>query len=52
MPRPANGFALEIGEGERALDVFHHPFAYAAARDTETRLSPANSGSSARRPAA
>jgi hypothetical protein len=23
-------FELPVGEGERALDVFHHPYAYAA----------------------
>ncbi len=25
-------FELVLGEGDRALDVFHHPYAYAAAR--------------------
>jgi hypothetical protein len=23
-------FSLQVGEGESALDVFHHPYAYAA----------------------
>jgi hypothetical protein len=25
-------FEVEVGPGERALDVFHHPFAYAPIR--------------------
>ena len=29
------GFELVIADGERALDVFDHPFAYAAARGIE-----------------
>jgi hypothetical protein len=34
---PANdeSFELVLGENERALDVFHHPFAHAAARGLE-----------------
>ena len=28
-------FELVLEEGERALDVFHHPFAHAAARGIE-----------------
>jgi hypothetical protein len=37
----ANGdyFELLLGEHERALDVFHHPFAHAAARGIEFRSS-------------
>jgi hypothetical protein len=33
----ANGdyFELILGEDDRALDVFHHPFAHAAARGIE-----------------
>jgi hypothetical protein len=36
---PANDdyFELVLGEHERALDVFHHPFAHAAARGIEFR---------------
>ena len=30
-------FELILGEQERALDVFHHPFAHAAARGIEFR---------------
>jgi hypothetical protein len=30
-------FELLLGEHERALDVFHHPFAHAAARGIEFR---------------
>lgn len=25
-----DAFCVEVGEGERPLDVFHHPFAYAS----------------------
>jgi len=32
-------FELILGEHERALDVFHHPFAYAASRGIEFRAS-------------
>ena len=32
-------FELILGEHERALDVFHHPFAHAAARGIEFRAS-------------
>jgi hypothetical protein len=28
-----DAFEILVGPGERALDVFHHPFAYAAAGD-------------------
>lgn len=31
------GFQLEVGDGERALDVFHHPYAYADRRGIDTR---------------
>jgi hypothetical protein len=30
--KTGEGFDVEVGPGERALDVFHHPFAYAAVR--------------------
>ena len=30
-------FELVLGEHDRALDVFHHPFAHAAARGIEFR---------------
>jgi hypothetical protein len=39
--RTGEGFELEVGPGERALDVFHHPFAYAAFRDAAKRRQPA-----------
>lgn len=29
-------FFLEVGDGEQALDVFHHPYAYSARRGIET----------------
>ena len=35
--RSGQGFEVEVGAGERALDVFHHPFAYAAVRDAAKR---------------
>jgi hypothetical protein len=28
-----DGFEVEVGPHERAMDVFHHPFAYAAFRN-------------------
>jgi len=31
-------FEIEVRDGERALDVFHHPFAYAACRGIETHV--------------
>jgi hypothetical protein len=30
--KAGDAFEIEVAEGERALDVFHHPFAYAATR--------------------
>jgi len=30
-------FELEVRAGERALEVFHHPFAYRAVREAEAR---------------
>jgi hypothetical protein len=30
--RTGEAFAIEVADGERALDVFRHPFAYAASR--------------------
>jgi hypothetical protein len=30
-------FTIEVRDGERALDVFHHPYAYAAWRGIDTR---------------
>jgi hypothetical protein len=31
-------FEIEVRDGERPLDVFHHPFAYAAWRGIDTQL--------------
>jgi len=31
--RTGDGFEVTVAPGERPLDVFHHPFAYAAVRD-------------------
>jgi len=30
-------FVIEVREGERAMDIFHHPYAYAAWRGVRTR---------------
>jgi hypothetical protein len=31
-------FEIEVHDGEQALDVFHHPYAYAAWRGIDTRM--------------
>jgi hypothetical protein len=31
--KTGDAFTLEVGPNERALDVFHHPYAYAALRE-------------------
>jgi len=36
--RTGRSFCLDVREGERPLDVFHHPYAYAAYRRTASRL--------------
>jgi len=36
--RRGEAFALEVEEGENALDLFYHPFAYAAFRGLEYGL--------------
>jgi hypothetical protein len=38
--KTGEGFEVEVGPGERALDVFHHPFAYAAVRDAAKKRTP------------
>ena len=38
--KTGEGFELEVGPDERALDVFHHPFAYAAFRDAARKRQP------------
>jgi hypothetical protein len=43
-------FSVEVGENERALDVFHHPYVYAAWRDIDTRRT-SPSGEPVRMPA-
>jgi hypothetical protein len=35
--RTGSGFDVPVGPGQRALDVFHHPFAYATVRDAATQ---------------
>ncbi len=32
------GFQLEVRDGERALEVFHHPYAYADRHGIDTRF--------------
>ena len=34
--KTGESFTIEVRDGQRALDVFHHPFAYAAARGGRT----------------
>jgi hypothetical protein len=36
----ADSFELVLDENERAMDVFHHPYAHAAARGIEFRSRP------------
>jgi hypothetical protein len=38
--KTGEGFEVEVGPGERALDVFQHPFAYAAFRDAAKKRAP------------
>ena len=37
--KTGQSFELCVGNGERALDVFHHPYSYAAARPAHEDLS-------------
>jgi hypothetical protein len=41
--KTGESFTLEVGADQRALDVFHHPFAYAPDRPTPGELAPAGS---------
>ena len=50
--KTGDGFAIEVSDGDRALDVFHHPFAYAAWRGVQTGVPPTDSASLARQLAA
>jgi hypothetical protein len=34
-----DAFVVDVRESDRAMDVFHHPYAYAAWREVETRTS-------------
>jgi hypothetical protein len=34
-------FSVLVGDGDRALDVFHHPYAYAASQGVDTGASSA-----------
>lgn len=34
--RTGDAFSLPVGDDERPLDVFHHPYAYAAAHGVDT----------------
>lgn len=36
--KTADAFVVEVLEGERAMDVFHHPHAYAAWHGFETSV--------------
>jgi hypothetical protein len=35
--RTGERFRIELRDGERALDVFHHPYAHASWRGIDTR---------------
>jgi hypothetical protein len=35
--KTGDAFAVEVRDGDRAIDVFHHPYAYAAWRKIDTR---------------
>jgi hypothetical protein len=35
--RTGSGFEVPVRRGQRALDVFHHPFAYADVREAAAR---------------
>jgi hypothetical protein len=35
--RGGEAFSVEVQDGERALDVFHHPYAYAAFHGIDVR---------------
>ena len=37
--RTGEAFTVDVHDGERAMDVFHHPFAYAAWRGLTTEAS-------------
>jgi hypothetical protein len=42
-PRTGEAFRIEVRTGERPLDVFHHPYAYAAHHGVQTAtLQPAD----------
>jgi hypothetical protein len=47
--RSGDTFRLDVAPGERPLDVFEHPYAYAAARGIEPR--PADGAAGAATPA-
>ena len=34
--KTGEAFSIEVRDGERAMDVFHHPYAYAASRTSST----------------
>jgi hypothetical protein len=38
--KTGDAFEVPVAPGERALDVFHHPYAYAAARPAVTARGP------------
>jgi hypothetical protein len=38
--KTGEAFSVPVGDDERALDVFHHPYAYARARGVATAANP------------
>jgi hypothetical protein len=43
--KTGDAFVVEVRDGDRPLDVFHHPYAYAAWRGIETRAAMASDDS-------
>jgi hypothetical protein len=35
--KTGDAFVVDVGDGDRAMDVFHDPYAYAAWRDVDVR---------------
>lgn len=40
--RSQEAFSIQLREGDRPLDVFHHPYAYAYQRGISTRVEPSH----------
>ena len=42
--RTGESFSVEVRDGERALDVFHHPYAYASRGGASCGVAPSGAG--------